>query len=224
MSGRAPGSGDGSTTKQGRTVSRFYRRPVGLAWLVGLALIPLLLAVIGYGIADRSRSQAGGEPGPGSAAPTLIEPTLAPMPSPGLAPVSIARHGDEVILEGNLPSDIARRALLDSVMAAMDEGVNIIDNLGVNPNIKTLDFSTAGPVFEAAAAIPDFSVAASGETVTLAGTAATAEQLNAVADAAEEAWPNVNIVNRLAVIGPVTPTVAPGAALLPGHPDRIVPS
>ncbi|HEU4360326.1 MAG TPA: BON domain-containing protein [Mycobacterium sp.] len=223
MSGRAPGSGDGSTTKQGRTVSRFYRRPVGLAWLVGLALIPLLLAVIGYGIADRSRSQAGGEPGPGSAAPTLTEPTLAPMAPAGLAPVSIARHGDEVILEGNLPSDIARRTLLDSVMAAMDD-VNIIDNLGVNPNIKTLDFSTAGPVFEAAAAIPDFSVAASGETVTLAGTAATAEQLDAVAAAAEEAWPNVNIVNRLAVIGPVTPNVAPGAALLPGHPDRIVPS
>lgn len=224
MPGPTPGSGAGPVTARGRTVSRFYRRPIGLAWLLGLALIPLLLAVIGYGLVDRSRSQAGAGLESGGAVPTLIEPTLAPVPPPGLAPVSIARHGDEIILEGNLPDDNARRTLLDSVMASMDDGVNIIDNLGVHPNIKTLDFSTAGPVFEAAAGIPDFSLAANGNTVTLAGTAATAAELETVAAAAAEAWPDVNIVNRMAAIGPVTPTVAPGAALLPDDPARIIPS
>lgn len=194
MSGPAPG--------QGRTVPRFYRRPIGLAWLVGLVLIPLLLAVIGHGITDRSRSQTGAERVPDVAAPTMVESALPPTvaPPPGLAPVSIARHGNEVILVGNLPDDNARRTLLDMVLASMDEGVNIIDNLGVNPNIRTLDFATAGPVFDAAAAIPDFSLAANGDTVTLAGTAATVMEMDAVAAAAAEAWPNVNIVSRLTVV------------------------
>lgn len=182
------------------TVSRLYRRPLGLAWLVGLALIPLLLAVIGVGIADRSQPPSD-EAGPASASPTLMEPPppAAPLPGLRLAPVSIARHGDEVILAGNLPDEVARQTLLDSVLASTGEGANVIDNLGVDPDIKALDFSTAGPVFEAAAAIPDFSLAVNGETVTLAGTAATAEELNSVAEAADQAWPGVNIVNKLAV-------------------------
>lgn len=192
------------------TVSRLYRRRLGLAWVIGLALIPLLLAVIGVGITDRSRSQGdeSGMASPTIASPTLLEPAPPAAPPRGLklAPVSIARHGAEVVLEGNLPDQVARQTLLDSVLASMGEGANVIDNLGVDPNIKALDFSTAGPVFEAAAAVPDFSLAVSGETVTLAGTAATAEESDAVAEAATEAWAGVNIVNKLTVSGPVTPT------------------
>lgn len=195
-----------------QTVSRLYRRPLGVGWLTALVLIPLLLAVIGYGIADRSRPH-GTEPGAADTSPTtlptLMEPAPPSAPPPGLrlAPVSVARHGDEVILEGNLPNEVARQTLLDLVVASLGDGTNIIDNLGVDPNIKALDFSTAGPVFEAAAGIPDFSLAANGETVTLAGTASTVEELDAIAAAADEAWTGVNIVNKLTVSGPVTPTV-----------------
>ncbi len=59
------------------------------------------------------------------------------------------------------------------MIASVGDDINIIDNLGVNPDIKALDFSKAGPVFEAAATIPDFSLTVNGDTVTLAGTAAT---------------------------------------------------
>ncbi|MGH3563777.1 MAG: hypothetical protein ACRDTN_18825, partial [Mycobacterium sp.] len=192
-------------------------------WLIGLVLIPLLLGVIGYAMLDRSRSQTGGEPEPSGALPTLIEPTLpntppaAPPPGLALAPLSIVRHGNAITLDGNLPDAVAKRTLLDVVIASVGDDINIIDNLGVNPDIKALDCSKAGPVFEAAAAIPDFSLTVNGDTVTLAGTVATQDAEDAVEDAAIDAWPNVNIVNTLTVSGPVTPTAAPGAVLAPDH-------
>jgi peptidoglycan-binding protein ArfA len=182
-----------------------------------------LLGVIGYGMLDRSRSQNGGEPEPGGALPTLIEPTLpgvrsaAPPPGLALAPVSIVRHGDEITLDGNLPNPAAKRVLLDSVIASAGDDINIIDNLGVIPNIKALDFSAAGPVFEAAAAIPDFRLIVNGDTVTLAGTAASEDDEDAVEDAAEDAWRGVNIVNKLQISVPIAPTGAPGGGLAPDH-------
>jgi peptidoglycan-binding protein ArfA len=215
MSGAEPGSGDRPTTTQWRRAARFYRRPPGLAWLIGLVLAPLLLGVIGYGMLDRSRSQAGGEPGPGGALPTLTQPSGTPSAAPraelALAPLSIVRSGNEITMNGELPDEAAKRGLLDSVIASVGDDVNIVDNLEVNPNIMALDFSSAGPVFKAAAAIPDFSLTVSGDSVTLTGTATTEGDEAAVTDAAVNAWQNVNIVNEVKIIGPV----APGPSLTP---------
>lgn len=187
-------------TTRRRKAFRLYRRSPGRAWLAGLVFVPLLLALIGYGMFDRSRSQNGGQPGPAGVLPTLVAPAPAGVP-PGLtlAPLSITGHGNEITLEGNLPDPAARRTLLDMVIASMGSDVNVIDNLTVVPGSKALDFSAAGPVFEAGAGIRDFSLAVHGDTVTLAGTAATAIQADALENAAEDAWKNVNIVNTLTI-------------------------
>jgi peptidoglycan-binding protein ArfA len=68
----------------------------------------------------------------------------------------------------------------------------------------------------AGASIPNFSLAVNGDTITLAGTAATMEQQDAIEQAAEDAWPNLNLVDKMEVSGPVTPTGSPAPVPAPG--------
>lgn len=198
---------DGPAATESSTGSRSRRRPVVLVWLIASAVVAVLLAVIGYALLERSRSQADRVLEPGTAVETLIgsTPTGGPPAVPpqlALAPLSIVRNGNDVVLDGDLADEAAKRSLLDLVIASMGNDVNIVDRMGVTPGGKALDFAAAGPVFDAATAIPDFSLSVGGDTVTLAGTAATADEADAVADAAEQAWPHQNIVNKLGVVGP----------------------
>ncbi|BBZ12269.1 channel-forming protein ArfA/OmpATb [Mycobacterium branderi] len=181
--------------------AKFYRRPLGVPWLIALVVIPLLLAAIGYGLSERTRSQTTG---PTGALPTLAPPTSAgaspsapTIPPISLAPASITRNGKDITLRGEFPDEKAKRALLDAVIASVGSEANVIDNLGINPDVNALDFSDAEPVFKAAASIPDFSLSVSGDTVTLTGTAASVDQADAVLQAADDAWPNLNIDNQI---------------------------
>ena len=54
------GSDDAPDATEWRRTSKFYRRVPGLPWLIGLVVIPLLLAVISYGEPGRTRSEATG--------------------------------------------------------------------------------------------------------------------------------------------------------------------
>jgi len=65
------GSDEAAEATKWRRISKFYRRPPGLPWLIGLVVIPLLLGVIGYGELDRTRSHVNG---PTGALPTLNVP------------------------------------------------------------------------------------------------------------------------------------------------------
>lgn len=215
------GSDETPETTEWRRASKFYRRPLGLSWLIGLVIIPLLLGAIGYGAFDRSRSAANG---PTGALPTLTEtsppgapPTAPKVPVLSLAPLSITRNGNGITLSGDLPYNAAKSALVNALTSAMGPGVRIIDKLGINPNIDALDFSDAGPVFNAAATVPDFSLNVKGDTVTLSGTA-SADQDDAIETAAEDAWPNLNIVDTMRIKGPVTPTGTPGPTAAPRAP------
>jgi peptidoglycan-binding protein ArfA len=62
-----PGSEDTRTITGYRTASKFYRRPPGLAWLLGLIVVPLVLGLIGWSLHDRSKSHSN-----------LTLPTVAP--------------------------------------------------------------------------------------------------------------------------------------------------
>lgn len=209
-------SDEAPETTAGRRAAKFYRRPLGVPWLIALVAVPLLLAAIGYGVADRNRA---------ANAPTGALPTLAPsstnrptIPPVSLAPVSIIRNGNDITLRGEFPDDKAKAALLDAVTASVGSHANVIDTLGINPDVTSLDFSDAGPVFNAAASIPDFSLVVNGDTISLAGTAASTGQLDAIERAAEDAWPNLNITDTMEVRGPVTPTGSsiPAPAPAPG--------
>jgi peptidoglycan-binding protein ArfA len=122
-----------------------------------------------------------------------------PGTDPGAAvPVSVVRHGNEITVAGTVSDPAARRALLDAVITSTDD-VTVIDRLDVAPGVTTPDFSGSAPVFEAAAAIGDFALSVSGDTVTLTGTAAKAAEAAAVAEAAKDAWPRAGIANELAI-------------------------
>lgn len=221
-SDEAPATDETPATTEWRRVFTFYRRPLGLAWLIALVVIPLLLGAIGYGLYDRSRS---GATGPSGTLPTLnqtgpagADSKMPTVPVISLAPASIVRHGNDIILTGDFPDQKTKAALVDAVKSSMGPDVNVIDKLGINPNVDALDFSDAGPVFSAAASIPDFRLEVKGDTVTLAGTAATTDQEDAVEQAAEDSWPNLNIVDTMEVRGPITPTQSPGPAAAPPPP------
>jgi peptidoglycan-binding protein ArfA len=210
------------TVDEWRRVSKYYRRPLGLAWLVGLVVIPLLLGAIGYGLQDRPMSWATG---PTGKVPTLTRPAPAPgqltgprVPAIILAPASIVRDGNNITLSGAFPDQKARAALVDAVTTALPPGVSLIDRLGINPDVNALDFTDAGRLFSAAAGIPDFKLTVQGDTVTLAGTASTADQHDAVKQAAEDTWPNVNILDTLKISGPVAPTQSPPPTAAPSPP------
>ncbi len=207
------GSDEAPEATEWRPTSKFYRRFPGLPWLISLIVIPLLLAVIGYGGLDRSRPEATG---PTGALPTLNAPTPprgAPktpsIPAVSLTPVSIIRSGKDIKLSGDFPSAEAKASLLDALKASFGPNVNIIDKLRINPDVTSLDFSHAAPIFKAAASIPDFGLAVKGDTVTMTGTAGSGAQQEAIEQAANAAWPNLNIVDTMEINGPVTSSAPP---------------
>lgn len=220
------GSGEAPANTQWRRAAKFYRRPLGIAWLIAVVIIPLLLTVIGYGLAERSRSQAAGPVAkvPGETHTSVARPVPKPprVPVISLAPLSVVRKGNGITLRGEFPDDMAKSALLEAVKSSVGPDVNVVDKITINPNVNALDCSDAGPVFSAAASIRDFQLTVDGDTITLAGTAATNDQGDAVEQAAEDAWPNLNIVDKMEVSGPVAPTAA--CADLQQAVNRVLPT
>ena len=217
------GSDEVPEATQWRPTSKFYRRFPVLPWLVGLIVIPLLLAVIGYGELGRTRSEFNG---PTGALPTLNAhkpsggaPNSPTIPPVALAPVSITRSGNDIKLSGDTPTPEAKESLLAALKAGFGPNINIIDDVRINRDITSLDFSNAATVFEAAASVPDFGLTIKGDTITLIGTTGSGGQQDAIEQAADAAWPNLNIVDTMGIGGPVTATAPPGPApaLGPGN-------
>jgi peptidoglycan-binding protein ArfA len=182
-------------------------RSLGLAWLIGLVVIPLLIAAIGYGADDHPRS------GTGPSGATSANKPGAPKLT--LAPLSISRNGNNITLSGDFPDNAAKAALMKTLKGALGPGVNVIDQIKIDPSVDALDFSKAGPIFTDSSSITDFSLTVNVDTVTLAGTAASADQKNTIGQAATHTWSNLNVVDQLVVNGPAPP---PGQAGPPAPP------
>ncbi len=197
-----------ASTDSGRA-PEFRRPPLGLPWLVALVVIPLLIATIGYGAFDRHGSAGG----PTGALPTLAPSSKSAAPKLSLAPLSITRNGNNFTLSGDFPDDSAKAALLKALSGSLPPGVNIIDQIHINPDVDALDFSKAGPIFIDSASIPDFSITVNEDTITLAGTAVSQDQKTTVDQEAVRIWSNLKVVDKLVVNGPVPP--APPGPLPP---------
>src|SRR5687768_15215494 len=120
---------------QRQAVSKFYRRPPGLGWLLGLLLIPLLLGAIGYSLPNRAdRGIEITSPSVDSSA-TLTAPGVAApsanLPGMSFAPLSIVRAGNDVTLSGDLPDEAAKASLLDMLRDAFGPDVNVVDKLNI---------------------------------------------------------------------------------------------
>jgi peptidoglycan-binding protein ArfA len=174
-----------------------------------LVVIPLLIATIGYGAFDRHGSAGG----PTGALPTLAPSSKSAAPKLSLAPLSITRNGNNFTLSGDFPDDSAKAALLKALTGSLPPGVNIIDQIHINPDVDALDFSKAGPIFIDSASIPDFSITVNEDTITLAGTAVSQDQKTTVDQEAVRIWSNLKVVDKLVVNGPVPP--APPGPLPP---------
>ena len=195
-------------------------RSRGLAWLIGLVVIPLLIAAIGYGAYNHPRSGAG----PSGATPSATPSNKPGAPKLSLAPFSISRNGNNITLSGNFPDDSAKAALMKTLTGALGPGVNVIDQIKIDPSVDALDFSKAGPIFTDSASITDFNLTVNVDTVTLAGTAASTDQKNAIDQAATHTWSNLNVVDHLVVNGPAPPPAPPApppGAPAPGPCDNL---
>jgi peptidoglycan-binding protein ArfA len=201
---------------------KFGWRPTGIPWLIGLAVIPLLIAAIGYGAFQRPQYFTG----PTGDLPTLATTTgTSTAPGLSLALLSISRSGNSITLIGDFPDDRAKAALMKALNGLLTPGVNVIDQIRIDPIVRALDFSNAEPVFTASVPIRDFNLKVERDTVTLTGTAASPDQKDAVERAAVNAWSGVNVANNIVVPGQApppgspgpTPPAAPSGSLAPGQ-------
>lgn len=184
------GSGDApvdGTMSGWRTESRFYRRPPGWGWLLGLMLIPLLFGWLSWGTLKSATSVPTISP----TAPSLSVPALS------LAPLSILRNGDDYTLSGELPDLSVKNSLLATLKDVLGPGVNLIDKLIVASGVSARDLAGLPQVFTAAADITDFDFNLVADTLTLAGTAPSQEVKDEVGAAARAGWPNVRIMNDI---------------------------
>lgn len=156
----------------------------GQSWAYGrVSAERLLIAVIGHGAFDRAG--ATGAPPPIAVSGKPGKPPLS------LAPLSIARNGNNITLTGNFPGDSAKSVLTKVLKSAVPAGVNIIDQIHINPNVDALDFSNAGTIFKNSASVADFNLTVGGDTITLTGTAATQDQKNTIEREATHTWSNL---------------------------------
>jgi peptidoglycan-binding protein ArfA len=184
-----------------------HRPSLGRPWLIALVVIPLLIAAIGYFALDRTRSANG----PTGTGPKLAPSSTSAGPKFSLAPLSITRNGNDVTLNGEFPDGTAKVALMKALNGALPSGINIIDQIRINPTVDALDFSNAGPIFRDSASITDFSLTVNVDTITLAGTAASPDQKAAIEQEAAHTWSNLYVVGKLVVNGPVPPPAPPAA-------------
>ena len=208
------GSGTTAATAYSRRPPPFFRKTPGLPWLLGLVVIPLLIAAIGYFAFDRP----GSANAPSRALPTPAPSSTSAAPKIVLAAFSITRNGNVITLNGALPDDSAKAALIKVLKGSLPADVNVVDQTSIDPNIKALDFSNAVPVFKDSASIADFNLTVDGDTVTLSGTATSQDQKNVVEQEAAMLWSNLNVVDKFVVIGPVPPPGSSGSAPPPPPP------
>nr|WP_293316154.1 OmpA family protein [Mycobacterium sp.] len=168
-------------------------------------VIPLLIAAIGYGTSKRTPSASG----PTGSLPTPTPSSGSNAPKLSLAPLSITRSGKDITLSGDFPDDSSKAALMTALNGWLAPGVNVVDQIHINPSVNALDFSNAGPIFRDSASIPDFSLAVSGVTITLAGTAASQDQKNTVEQEAVHTWSSLNVLGKLVVNAPIPPAPPP---------------
>ncbi|SPM34730.1 hypothetical protein MRAB57_2550, partial [Mycobacterium rhizamassiliense] len=196
-----------STARSGHTAAESRRRRPGLPWLIGVVVIPLLLAAIGHSALQ------GPRPGSSTGGLATVGPSAKRgAPTLNLAPLSIVRSGNGITLSGQIPDDSAKAILLKTLKGSLPPGVNVVDQIQLNPRIDALDFAHAGALFKDSASIADFNFTVGADTITLTGTAASQDQKNAVEQDVKRTWSHLNVVDKLAVNGPTGPAAAPGPA------------
>ena len=179
---------------QWRIQSRYYRRPPGWGWLLGLLLIPILFGWLGWGAVKPTVSVSA----PSSSVSTTALPSLS-APASQQSPLSIVRNGNDFTVTAELPDLSVKDKLLGSLEAVLGPGVNLIDKLTIKDGVSAPEITGIGPVFKAANDIGDFAFNLAGTTLTLTGSAPSDQVRGGVEAAAKAGWPGVRIVDSIEV-------------------------
>ncbi|MCV7430620.1 channel-forming protein ArfA/OmpATb [Mycolicibacterium bacteremicum] len=181
--------------------ARWYRRPPGAGWLAALITVPLAIGVIGW---------SGAEPADAALPRTTVPatPTEAAGVDAMVAPFSLRRKGDDVILSGQLPDPASVAFAMDLARNNLP-GARVLNMLTPITGVTAADLTRFDGVLAAGAPLADFGFSIEGAHITLFGTAQSDEQKVQLEDAARAAWPDLKVFNDIAVFSP--PPVAPPA-------------
>jgi peptidoglycan-binding protein ArfA len=203
------GSDETRTITGWRQATRYYRRSPGLGWLLALLAIPLLLGLLGWGmLPKKSVDVTLPEVSPTMTVPTVTAPDVN-LPNLSWGALSLLRNGNDITLNGVLPTEAAKASFLNSVKGLFGPGVNVIDNLTVRDGVSVPDLAGIGTALKPDVDVPDFSWKAEGDTITLTGTAPSEDVRSAAEAAAKVAWPNAKIDNQIRLVSASAPAAAP---------------
>ena len=171
----------------------FYRRTPGVAWLIGAAAVPLLIAGIGMSAPSGWGSHTG---------TTVAESSVGEeIPAEGYAPTTLIWDHGKFTAVGVVTTEAAKDAATSQLRAVAGPDATI--NIGVDPAttaaVTPPDLSGAAPVFEAAKNLSYLGVRIDGSSVLLVGDATSSSDVDAVADAVEETWPGLHVINRIEI-------------------------
>ena len=113
----------------------------------------------------------------------------------------ILRNGNDFTLSGILPDLSVKDSLLATLRATLGPTVNLIDKIDTAAGATAPGFDGLAGLLDAATGIPNFQFTAEGGAVTLTGTAPSEQVKAAVEAAARRGWPNVQIINNIAIAG-----------------------
>ncbi|MGW0159487.1 channel-forming protein ArfA/OmpATb [Mycobacterium sp. NPDC003323] len=183
--------------------TRWYRRPPGAGWLAALIVVPLGIGVIGWTGAE----SAGPEQALPNASVTLTPADLA-APDEMLAPFSLRRKADDVVLSGQLPDQASVAFALDLARTQLP-GTTVLDMLTPIAGVTAADLTGLDAVLAAGAPLSDFGFSIEGGEVVLFGTAQTDAAKLELEEAVRAAWPDLEVLNDIAVLS--APPVVPPA-------------
>jgi len=113
-------------TLNGAQSPNFIADPRGLAWLLGLLLIPLALGALGYGMLEKSKKEIhvpSVSAPPSVSVPALpgVSVTAPTIAAPNLAALSFTRNGNDVTVSGSVDMPGKAKRAIGASNAADDE-------------------------------------------------------------------------------------------------------
>lgn len=171
------------------------------AWLAALVAVAVLATVAWVVL----RPREAGDATPPSTNPTATSSapagsgTAAASSDMNFAPLSIALTDKGFTLGGEMPSQEAKASLTQSLRLAFGSGLQVTDNTVVRPGVNAPDFATLGSILGAGVGVRGFTFSLKGDTVTLGGTAPTADAKSEPQAAVTAAWPKIKVVNKIVV-------------------------
>lgn len=186
-------------TSHRRPAARYYRRAPGVGWLAALIVVPLGLGLIGW--AGSPQRQA--LPDLPVIATTATDTDTA-RPDAMVAPFSLRRKGNDVVLSGQLPDPASVAFAVDKVRNNLP-GTTVLDLLTPIDGVTAADLTRFDGVLKAGAPLSDFGFSIEGATITLSGTAQSDIAKTRLEQAVGTAWPDLKVVDDIAVLSTAPP-------------------